>query len=216
MVQWLRDGLKLIASAGEIEALAASVPDAGGVYLVPAFAGLGAPHWDAYARGTMVGLTRGTTGAHLARAALEAIAFQSAEVLAAMQRDSGVRLAELRVDGGATANALLMQFQADLLGVPVVRPRVRGNDRARGGVSRRARGRRLGEPRRDRRAVAAGARLRAGDVARRGRRAVRRLVARGGAVEGLGGRRRGRTRMSAAPRARSSTAPQGQAANWYR
>jgi len=124
VVQWLRDGLKLISSAGEIEALAASVPDAGGVYLVPAFAGLGAPHWDAYARGTMVGLTRGTTGAHLARAALEAIAFQSAEVLAAMQRDSGVRLAELRVDGGATANALLMQFQADLLGVPVVRPRV--------------------------------------------------------------------------------------------
>lgn len=100
------------------------MPDAGGVYLVPAFAGLGAPHWDAYARGTMVGLTRGTTGAHLARAALESIAFQSAEVLAAMQRDSGVRIAELRVDGGATANALLMQFQADLLGVPVVRPRV--------------------------------------------------------------------------------------------
>ena len=123
-MQWLRDGLKLISSAAEIEALAASVPDAGGVYLVPAFAGLGAPHWDAYARGAMLGMTRGTTGAHLARAALESIAFQSAEVLAAMQRDSGVRLAELRVDGGATANALLMQFQADLLGVPVVRPRV--------------------------------------------------------------------------------------------
>ncbi len=124
VVQWLRDGLKLISSAAEIEALAASVPDAGGVYLVPAFAGLGAPHWDAYARGAMLGMTRGTTGAHLARAALESIAFQSAEVLVAMQRDSGVRLAELRVDGGATANALLMQFQADLLGVPVVRPRV--------------------------------------------------------------------------------------------
>jgi glycerol kinase len=124
VVQWLRDGLKLIASAGEIEALAASAPDSGGVYLVPAFAGLGAPHWDAYARGAILGITRGTTAAHLARAALESIAFQSADVLAAMERDSGVRLAELRVDGGATANALLMQFQADLLGVPVVRPRV--------------------------------------------------------------------------------------------
>ncbi|MFO1360914.1 MAG: glycerol kinase GlpK [Burkholderiales bacterium] len=124
VVQWLRDGLKLIASAAEIEALARSVPDAGGVCLVPAFTGLGAPHWDAYARGAMLGLTRGTTAAHLARAALESIAFQAAEVLGAMERDAGTRLAELRVDGGATANALLMQFQADLLGVPVVRPRV--------------------------------------------------------------------------------------------
>ena len=108
----------------DIEALAASVPDAGGVYLVPAFTGLGSPHWDAYARGTMVGLSRGTTRAHIARAALEAIAFQSAEVLLAMQRDARHPLVELRVDGGATANDLLMQFQADLLGVPVVRPRV--------------------------------------------------------------------------------------------
>jgi glycerol kinase len=124
VVQWLRDGLKVIRSAGEIEALAASVPDNGGVYLVPAFAGLGAPHWDAYARGAMFGLTRGTTSAHLARAALESIAFQSAEVLSAMQKDAAIRLTELRVDGGATANNLLMQFQADLLGVPVVRPKV--------------------------------------------------------------------------------------------
>ena len=100
------------------------VPDAGGVYLVPAFTGLGSPHWDAYARGTMVGLSRGTTRAHIARAALEAIAFQSAEVLLAMQRDAHPPLIELRVDGGATANDLLMQFQADLLGVPVVRPQV--------------------------------------------------------------------------------------------
>ena len=123
VVQWLRDGLGLIRSSREVEALAASVPDAGGVYLVPAFAGLGAPHWDAYARGAVFGLTRGTTAAHLARAALESIAFQSAEVLLAMQKDSGLDLAELRVDGGATANDLLMQFQADLLGVPVVRPR---------------------------------------------------------------------------------------------
>jgi glycerol kinase len=124
VVQWLRDGLNIVRSANEIEALAASVSDNGGVYLVPAFAGLGAPHWDAYARGAMFGLTRGTTAAHLARAALESIAFQSAEVLTAMQKDAAITLTELRVDGGATANNLLMQFQADLLGVPVVRPKV--------------------------------------------------------------------------------------------
>jgi glycerol kinase len=124
VVQWLRDGLKIIRHAGEIEALASSVPDNGGVYFVPAFAGLGAPHWDAYARGTVVGLTRGATGGHLARAALESIAYQSADVLEAMERDAGIRLTELRVDGGATENDLLMQFQADVLGVPVVRPKV--------------------------------------------------------------------------------------------
>ena len=124
VVQWLRDGLGFIEKSSEVEALAATVPDSGGVYLVPAFTGLGSPHWDAYARGTMVGLSRGTTKAHIARAALEAIAFQSAEVLLAMQRDAGQALVELRVDGGATANDLLMQFQADLLGVPVVRPKV--------------------------------------------------------------------------------------------
>ena len=124
VVQWLRDGLKIIRSAAEVETLAASVPDNGGVYLVPAFAGLGAPHWDAYARGAIFGLTRGSTSAHIARAALESIAYQSAEVLRAMEGDAGLALAELRVDGGATANNLLMQFQADLLGVPVVRPQV--------------------------------------------------------------------------------------------
>jgi glycerol kinase len=124
VVQWLRDGLKIIRSAAEVEALAASVPDNGGVYLVPAFAGLGAPHWDSYARGAIFGLTRGATAGHLARAALEAIAFQSAEVLRAMESDAGLKLSELRVDGGATMNNLLMQFQADLLGVPVVRPKV--------------------------------------------------------------------------------------------
>jgi glycerol kinase len=124
VVQWMRDGLGMIRASGEIEALAASVEDSGGVYLVPAFAGLGAPHWDAYARGTMLGLTRGTTRAHIARAALEAIAFQSAELLQAMQKDAGLQLKELRVDGGATANGMLMQFQADILGVPVVRPKV--------------------------------------------------------------------------------------------
>ncbi len=124
VVQWLRDGLGFIGSSAEVEALAASVEDAGGVYLVPAFAGLGAPHWDAYARGAMLGLTRGTTRAHIARAALEAIAFQSAEVLLAMQKDAGIRLNELRVDGGAAVNDTLMQFQADILGVPVLRPKV--------------------------------------------------------------------------------------------
>ena len=123
-VQWLRDGLGIIRSSGEVEALAASVPDSGGVCLVPAFTGLGAPYWDPYARGTIVGITRGTTAAHIARATLESIAFQSADLLTAMEADAGVSLAELRVDGGATVNTLLMQFQADLLGVPVVRPRV--------------------------------------------------------------------------------------------
>ena len=123
-VQWLRDGLKLIRTAADVEALAASEPDNGGVYIVPAFAGLGAPHWDAYARGAIFGLTRGSTAGHLARAVLESIAFQSADVLLAMEKDAGVALTELRVDGGATANELLMQFQADLLGVDVVKPEV--------------------------------------------------------------------------------------------
>jgi len=124
VVQWLRDGLRLIKSSADVEALAASVPDCGGVYLVPAFAGLGAPHWDQYARGTITGLTRGTTAGHMARAALEGIAFQVADVLEVMKEDSAIPLRELRVDGGASANNLLMQFQADLLQVPVVRPKV--------------------------------------------------------------------------------------------
>ena len=121
-IQWLRDGLGIIDTAVDIESLAASVADTGGVYFVPAFAGLGAPHWDQGARGVIVGLTRGTTRAHLARAALEAIAHQSADLLAAMTADAGIALKELRVDGGATVNNMLMQFQADLLNVPVVRP----------------------------------------------------------------------------------------------
>jgi glycerol kinase len=124
VVQWLRDGLGIIKSSAEVEALAASVPDCGGVYLVPAFAGLGAPYWDQYARGTMMGITRGTTAGHIARAALEGIAFQVADVLEVMKQDSGVAMAELRVDGGASANDALMQFQADILQVPVVRPKV--------------------------------------------------------------------------------------------
>ncbi|HYK16340.1 MAG TPA: FGGY-family carbohydrate kinase, partial [Burkholderiales bacterium] len=123
-VQWLRDSLGIIRTAAEVEALAASVPDNGGVYFVPAFAGLGSPHWDPYARGTIVGLTRGTGAAHIARAALESIAYQTADVLRAMEADAGISLSELRVDGGATQNDLLMQFQADVLGVRVVRPKV--------------------------------------------------------------------------------------------
>jgi glycerol kinase len=123
-IQWLRDGLELIKTSSEVETLAASVTDSGGVYLVPAFVGLGAPHWDSYARGTLVGITRATTKAHIARAALDSIAYQSTDVLEAMMEDSGVSLSELRVDGGACANNLLMQFQADILGVPVVRPKV--------------------------------------------------------------------------------------------
>jgi glycerol kinase len=124
VVQWIRDGLGLVRTAPEIEPLAASVPDNGGVYLVPAFAGLGAPHWDPYARGTIVGITRGTTAGHLARAALESIAYQVADLLDAMAADAGIALKELRVDGGAATNNTLMQFQADLLGVPVVRPAI--------------------------------------------------------------------------------------------
>jgi glycerol kinase len=124
VVQWLRDGLGIIKRAPEIEALATSVPDNGGVYFVPAFNGLGAPHWDQYARGTLAGLTRGSTRAHIARAALEGIAYQVYDVLQAMHADAGIKLKELRVDGGACANNFLMQFQSDLLGVPVVRPKV--------------------------------------------------------------------------------------------
>jgi len=123
-VQWLRDGLGIIQRSEDIESLAASVSDTDDVFMVPAFAGLGAPHWDPYARGTLVGLTRGTTRAHIARATLESIALQSAELLTCMNADSGIALTELRVDGGAARNDLLMQMQADILGVPVVRPRV--------------------------------------------------------------------------------------------
>ena len=124
VVQWLRDGLGIIRQSADVEALALSVPDSGGIYLVPAFAGLGAPHWDPYARGTIVGITRGTTAAHIARAAVESIAFQVADLLEAVKGDSGIAVTELRADGGAAANDALLQFQADLLGVPVVRPTV--------------------------------------------------------------------------------------------
>jgi len=124
VVQWLRDGLGLIKTAADIEALALKVEDTGGVYFVPAFAGLGAPYWDSNARGTIVGLSRGTTASHIARAAIEAIAYQTADVLKAMEADAGVKIKELRVDGGATANQILMQFQSDLLNCKVIKPRV--------------------------------------------------------------------------------------------
>ena len=124
VVQWLRDGLGIIKKSGDIEKLAGKVQDSGGVFFVPAFAGLGAPHWNQHARGTMVGITRGTSASHIARAALDSIAFQTFEVLQAMQKDSGIDIRELRVDGGATANNLLMQFQADLLQTKVVRPKI--------------------------------------------------------------------------------------------
>lgn len=123
-IQWLRDGLGIIEQSSDVEALATSVPDNGGVVFVPAFSGLGAPYWDPYARGTIVGMSRGTNRAHIARAALESIAYQTVEVLDAMQKDARISLQELRVDGGAARNDLLMQFQADILGVPVIRPTV--------------------------------------------------------------------------------------------
>ena len=122
IVQWLRDGLGLIKSSSEIEALASQVPDSGGVYLVPALTGLGAPYWDPYAKGTVTGITRGTTAAHLARAALDGIAFETMDVVDAMRKDAGVALRSLKVDGGASRNNLMMQFQADILGTDVVRP----------------------------------------------------------------------------------------------
>jgi glycerol kinase len=122
VVQWLRDGLRSIASSSEVERLMSRVPDSGGVYLVPAFVGLGAPYWDPYARGLVIGLTRGTTIEHVARAAVDSMAYQTRDVLDLMQRDSGARLPSLKVDGGATVNPMLLQFQADLLGVPVRRP----------------------------------------------------------------------------------------------
>ena len=122
VVQWLRDGLKIIRDSAEIEGLAGSVKDNGGVYLVPAFTGLGAPHWDQYARGIIAGLTRGVNAGHLARAALESIAFQVYDVIRAMEDDAGIKISELKVDGGAAVNDLLMQFQADLIGIPVIRP----------------------------------------------------------------------------------------------
>ena len=124
VVQWLRDGLGIIGSSSEVEALAASVPDNGGVYFVPALTGMGAPYWDPYAKGGIHGITRGTTAAHIARAALEGIAFQTMDIVRAMERDAGVHLSELKVDGGASRNNLLMQFQADILGAAVIRPRV--------------------------------------------------------------------------------------------
>ena len=174
VVQWLRDGLRAIQGSGEVQALAESVPDAGGVMMVPAFTGLGAPYWKPDARGMITGLTRGSTVAHIARAALESIAYQSAALLLAMSRDAvaagAAPVSELRVDGGACVNDLLMQFQADLLGIPVVRP---GGDRDHGAGRRLPGGagqRRLPQHRRTGRPVAGRASLPADAAARaRGR-----------------------------------------------
>ena len=124
VVQWLRDGLGIIRTSKEVEKLATSVPDNGGVYFVPALTGLGAPHWDQYAKGSIYGITRGTTAGHIARAALEGVAFQTMDIVRAMEKDAGCPLKELKVDGGATANNLMMQFQADILGTSVIRPKV--------------------------------------------------------------------------------------------
>ena len=172
VVQWIRDGLGFVRTAADIEPLAASVADNGGVYLVPAFAGLGAPHWDPYARGTIVGITRGTTAGHIARAALESIAYQVSDLLDAMAADAGIPLTELRVDGGAATNNTLMQFQADLLGVPVVRAGGDGNHRIGRRLSRRPGGGFLAIGRCHQRAVEGRPAVRAGDAAQRDRGAA--------------------------------------------
>lgn len=154
VVQWLRDGLGIIKSSSEVEALAASVPDNGGVYMVPALTGLGAPYWDQYAKGSILGITRGTTAAHIARAALEGIAFQTMDIVTAMEKDSGIRLGELKVDGGASRNNLMMQFQSDILGAKVIRPKVHGDHRPGSRLSRRSGGRVLERHRGGQEAVA--------------------------------------------------------------
>ena len=189
VVQWFRDGLRAITGSNEIQGLAATVPDAGGVMFVPAFTGLGAPYWNADARGAIVGLTRGSTVAHIARAALESIAFQCAALLQAMARDAAAggastTVTELRVDGGASVNDLLMQFQADLLGIPVVRPEGGGDHRARRGLPGGPGQRRLQEPRRTGGAVAGRAALSADDGARPRGRTDGALGARGAANGG--------------------------------
>jgi glycerol kinase len=148
VVQWLRDGLKIIRNSAEVESLAAEVESSDGVFVVPAFAGLGAPYWNQHARGTIVGITRGTTGAHFARAALDSIAFQTMDVLKAMEADAGIAIKELRVDGGATANNLLMQFQSDLLEYKSGAPHGCGDNRIRGSLSCRTGSRLLEQYRR--------------------------------------------------------------------
>lgn len=157
VVQWLRDGLGFIKSSSEVEELASSVPDSGGVYFVPALTGLAAPYWDQYARGTIVGITRGTTRAHIARAALDGIAFQTYDIAQAMARDLGAPLTELKVDGGASRNNLLMQFQSNLLGIPVVRPKITETTGSRRRLSRGSRRGLLEKHRRDKEPVAGGA-----------------------------------------------------------
>ena len=187
-VQWLRDGLQIIERASETEALARSLNSNEGVYFVPALTGLGAPHWDAYARGVIIGLTRGTTRAHIARAALESMCYQTRDVLAAMERDSGLRLTGIRADGGAVANSFLMQFQADILGVPVEVPEITETTAA--GAAYLA-GLAVGfwpAPRRHRRALETGAPL----------RTRHRRISPQSPVQTLAPRRRTRSRLGAA------------------
>ena len=186
VVQWLRDGLGLFARSDDVEALARQVDDHGDVFLVPGFAGLGAPHWDAEARGAIVGLTRGTTKAHIARAALQSIAFQSADVLAAMQRDAHQPLTEVRVDGGAAKNDLLLQFQADITGVPVVRPEVTETTALGAAYLAGLATRFLERPRGNFRSMARRAPLRACDAGFATRRADRALAQGSGALPILG------------------------------
>ncbi len=186
-VQWLRDGLGIIEGAVETQALAASLDSNDDVYFVPALTGLGSPHWDPYARGTIVGITRGTGRAQLARAALEAIAYQTVDAVRAQEAAAGERLTELRADGGAVANEWLMQFQADVLGAPVIVPADQRDHRPRRRVSRGHRHRRVGSGRGGG-DVARGRPVRAADVRGRARRAARALGGGGRAVAGLGSR----------------------------
>ena len=186
VVQWLRDNLKLIATSADVEALAASVPDTGGVVFVPAFVGLGAPHWDAHAAGMLIGLRRDTGPGHIARAALEAIAFQVADVLEAVHSETGAPLQALRVDGGAAVNDLLMQFQADVLGVPVVRPRVTETTALGAAYLAGIGDRLLGQSRCAARRTQRRRALRAEDERKRTGRAARALAKSSGAGEGVG------------------------------
>jgi sugar (pentulose or hexulose) kinase len=182
VVQWLRDGLGVIANSAEVESLAAQVADSGDVYFVPAFVGMGAPYWDPYARGTIHGITRGTTAAHLARAALESMAYQTRDVLEAMQKDAGIHLAALRVDGGASVNHLLMQFQTDVLGVPVC-----GRDDGPGrGLPRRVGRRLLAGLRGTDAELGCAMRVFAKDARRRARCEIRSLAEGRGKIAGLG------------------------------
>jgi sugar (pentulose or hexulose) kinase len=179
VVQWLRDSLQIITTSGEVETLAGSVPDSGGVYMVPAFVGLGAPYWDSDARGAIFGLTRGATRAHIARAAVDSIAYQTRDVIEAMRKDSGLALESIRVDGGATRNGALLQFQADILGARVLATGGGGDHRARRRVPRGPRHRRLVRPGRHPEVVGPRSHVHPRDGRSKARVALRRMDRRG-------------------------------------